>query len=94
MRAFDILDFFRIFIVWTRGPRRAMCHTFSVPFSLRNNLFRPGFNSIFLKWTFFKYLTFFKIFLKISFPSPLDACRFEFRENPTVSELNEIRLGN
>ena len=29
------------------------------PFQSRNNLFRPRFNSIDLKWKFFNYLTFF-----------------------------------
>ena len=79
--------------MWTRGPRRATCHTYSVPFSLINNLFRPGFSFIYLKWTFFKYLAFFEI-LKSRLMGPLDARRLEFRENPTVSEFNEIGLGN
>ena len=34
------------------------------PFYSRNNLFRPDFSSIYLKWKFFKYLIFFKIFFK------------------------------
>ena len=37
------------------------------PFQSRNNLFRPGFSSIYLKWKFFNYLTFFWISLKFSF---------------------------
>ena len=61
------------------------------PFQFRNNLFRPGFSSIYLKWKFFKYLTFFGIFFKIFiFWGSLDAHRLEFRENRIVSELNEI----
>ena len=65
------------------------------PFSLlgsfqsRNNLFHPRFSSIYLKWKFFNYLTFFRIFFKI-FVGPLDAYRLEFRENSTFSEFNEI----
>ena len=35
------------------------------PFQSRKNLFRPGFSSIYLKWKFFRYLTFFEIFFKI-----------------------------
>ena len=35
------------------------------PFQSQNNLFRPRFSSIYLKWKFFKYLTFFGIFFKI-----------------------------
>ena len=61
------------------------------PFSPRNNLLRPGFSSIYLKWKFFNYLTFFGIFFKIFVLwGPLDAYRLEFRENLTVSEFNEI----
>ena len=61
------------------------------PFQFRNNLFRPRFSSIYLKWKFFNYLTFFGIFFKVFvLCGPLDAYRLEFRENPTVSELNEI----
>ena len=61
------------------------------PFQSRNNLFRPRFSSIYLKWKFFNYLTFFGIFFKIFvFWGPLDVNRFEFRENLTVSEFNEI----
>ena len=64
-------------------------------FQSRNNLFRPGFHSIYLKWKFFKYLTFFRIFFKIFvFWDPLDAHRLEFNENPIVSKFNEILLGN
>ena len=60
-------------------------------FQSRNNLFRHGFRSIYLKWKFLKYLTFFWIFFKIFvFWGPLDAHCLEFRENPTVSEFNEI----
>ena len=61
------------------------------PFQFRNNLFRPRFSSIYLKWKFFNYLTFFRIFFKIFVLwGPLDVCRLEFGENPTVSEFNEI----
>ena len=61
------------------------------PFQSRNNLFHPGFSFIYLKWKFFKYLTFFGIFFKIFvFGGPLKAYRLEFRENPTVSEFNKI----
>ena len=62
------------------------------PFQSRNNLFRPRFSSIYLKWKFFNYLTFFFwIFFKIFVLwGPLDAYRLEFRKNPTVSEFNEI----
>ena len=61
------------------------------PFQSRNNLFRPCFSSIYLKWKFFKYSIFFEIFFKIFILwGPLDAYRLEFRENPTVSEFNEI----
>ena len=35
------------------------------PFQSRNNLFRPRFSSMYLKWKFFNYLTFFGIFFKI-----------------------------
>ena len=35
------------------------------PFQSRNNLFRLRFSSIYLKWKFFNYLTFFGIFFKI-----------------------------
>ena len=61
------------------------------PFQSRNNLFRPGFSSIYLKWKFFKYLIFFGIFFKIFILwGLLDAHRLKFRENPAVSEFNEI----
>ena len=61
------------------------------PFQSRNNLFRHCFSSIYLKWKFFNYLTFFGIFFKIFVLwGPLDAYRLEFRENLTVSEFNEI----
>ena len=61
------------------------------PFQSRNNLFRPRFSFIYLKWKFFKYLTFFGIFFKIFVLwGPLDVYCLEFRENPTVSEFNEI----
>ena len=61
------------------------------PFQYRNNLFRPDFSSIYLKWKFFKYLIFFRIFFKIFiFWGSLDVHRLKFRENPTVSEFNEI----
>ena len=57
------------------------------PFQSRNNLFRPHFNSIYLKWKFFNYLKFFGIFFKIFILwDPLDVNRLEFRENSTVSE--------
>ena len=60
-------------------------------FLSRNNLFRPHFSSIYLKWKFFNYLTFFGIFFKILVLwGPLDVYRLEFRENPTVSEFNKI----
>ena len=59
-------------------------------FQSRNNLFRPLFSSIYLKWKFFNYLTFFRIFFKIFVLwDLLDAYRLEFRENATVSEFNE-----
>ena len=65
------------------------------PFQSRNNLFRPCFSSIYLKWKFFNYLTFFGIFFNGNSSrsvlwGPLDAHRLEFRENLTVSEFNEI----
>ena len=61
------------------------------PFQSRNNLFCPRFSSIYLKWKFFKYLTFFEIFFKIFVLwGPLDVYRLEFRENQPVSEFNEI----
>ena len=61
------------------------------PFQSRNNLFRPRFSSIYLKWKFVNYLTFFGVFFKIFFLwGPLDAHRLEFRENPAVSKFNEI----
>ena len=61
------------------------------PFLPRNNLFRPRFSSIYLKWKFFNYLTFFGIFFKIFVLwGPLDAYHLEFRENPIVSEFNKI----
>ena len=61
------------------------------PFQSRNNLFRPRFSSINLKWKFFKYLIFFRIFFKFFVLwGPFDAYCLEFRENTTVSELNEI----
>ena len=60
-------------------------------FQSRSNLFRPRFNSIYLKWKFFNYLTFFGIFHKIFVLwGPLNAHRLEFRENSTVLEFNEI----
>ena len=60
-------------------------------FQSRKNLFHPRFSSIYLKLKFFNYLTFFGIFFKIFvLRGPLDAYRLEFRENPTVSEFNEI----
>ena len=65
------------------------------PFQSRNNLFRPRFSFIYLKWKFFNYLTFFGIFFKIFILlGSLDAYRLEFRENSTVLEFNEILLGN
>ena len=61
------------------------------PFQSRNNLFRPDFSSIYLKFKFFKYLTFFGIFFEIFiFWGQFDAYHLEFRENPTVSKFNEI----
>ena len=61
------------------------------PFQSRNNLFRPRFSSIYLKWKFFNYLTSFGIFFKIFvLCGQLDVYRLEFRENPTVSEFNKI----
>ena len=60
-------------------------------FQSRNNLFRLRFSFIYLKWKFFNYLTFFRIFFKIFVLwGPLDVYRLEFRENPTALELNEI----
>ena len=94
MRSFGGLYFFRLFIHETCGSRRATCHVSFGPFSSRNNLFNSGFSFIYLKWTFFKYLIFFGIFLKISFSGSTRRRRLEFRENSTVSEFNEIRLGN
>ena len=78
MRCFGGLDFFWLFILETCGSRRATCHVSFGPFSSRNNLFHLGFSFIYLKWTFFKYLIFFGIFLKISFSGPLNACRPNF----------------
>ena len=64
-------------------------------FESRNNLFRLYFSSIYLKWKFFNYLTFFGIFFKIFVLwGLLDIYRLEFRENLIVSEFNEIWLGN
>ena len=61
------------------------------PFQSRNNLFRPRFSSIYLKWKFFNYLTFFGIFFKIFVLwGLLDVYHLEFRENPTFSEFNEF----
>ena len=61
------------------------------PFLSRNNLFRHRFSSIYLKWKFFNYFTFFGIFIKIFFLwGPLVVYRLKFPENSTVSELNEI----
>ena len=61
------------------------------PFQSRNNLFRPRFSSIYLKWKFFNYVTFFEIFFKIFVLwGPLDAYRLEFRKNSIVLEFNEI----
>ena len=61
------------------------------PFQSRNNLFRPRFSFIYLKWKFFNYLTFFGIFFKIFVLwDPLDVYYLEFRENLTVLESNEI----
>ena len=61
------------------------------PFHSRNNLFRPRFSFIYLKWKFFNYLTFFGIFFKIFILwGARDVYRLEFRENPNVSEFNEI----
>ena len=61
------------------------------PFQFRNNLFRPRFNSIYLKWKFFNYLKFFGIFFKIFVLwGPLDTYHLEFHENLTVLEFNEI----
>ena len=61
------------------------------PFQFRNNLFRPCFSFIYFKWKFFNYLTFFGIFFKIFvFWGPLNTYCLELRENPTVSEFNEI----
>ena len=37
------------------------------PFQSRNNLFRPRFSSIYLKWKFFNYLIFSRFSLKFSF---------------------------
>ena len=55
-------------------------------FQSRNNLFRPRFSTIYLKWKFFNYLAFFRIFFKIFVLwGPLDVYRLEFRENPTIS---------
>ena len=77
------LDFFFIFIVWTHDPRRATRHTSSVPFSLLNNLF-SGFSSIYLKWKFFKYLTFFGFFSKNII--------FGVHSMPVASNFVKIRL--
>ena len=61
------------------------------PFLSLNNLFHHRFSSIYLKWKFFNYLTFFGIFFKIFVLwGPLDVYRLEFRENSTVSEFNQI----
>ena len=61
------------------------------PFQSRNNLFHSRFISIYLKWKFFNYFTFFGIFFKIFVLWGLiDVYRLEFRKNPTVSEFNEI----
>ena len=61
------------------------------PFQSQNNFFHPHFSSIYLKWKFFNYLTFFEIFFKILVLwGPLNVYRLEFRENSTVSEFNEI----
>ena len=61
------------------------------PFQSQNNLFRPRFSFIYLKWKFFNYLTLFGIFFKIFVLwGPLDAYHLEFRENRTVLEFNEI----
>ena len=56
------------------------------PFQARNNLFYPGFSSIYLKWKFFKYLTFFGIFFKIFI--------FWVHLIPIASNLLKIRLSH
>ena len=86
MRSFGRLNFCRLFIHETRASRRATCHVSFGPFSSRNNLFRPDFSFIYLKWKFFKYLIFFMIFLKISF---LGSTR---RPSPVAPNFMKIRL--
>ena len=84
MRSFGRLDFFRLFIHETLGSRRTMCHVSFGPFSSRNNLFRPSFSFIYLKWTFFKYLIFFWDFSKNLF--------FGVHSMPVASNFVKIRL--
>ena len=50
------------------------------PFQLRNKLFHPGFNFIYPNLIFFKYLSFFEIFLKSRFPVSLYSRRLEIRK--------------
>ena len=50
------------------------------PFYLRNKSFRSSFNFIYPKWTFFNYLTFFKIFLKSRFHVSLYTRCLEIRK--------------
>ena len=84
MRSFGGLYFFRLFIHETCGSRRATCHVSFVPFSSRNNLFRPGFSFIYLKWTFFKYLIFFWDFSK--------NLVFRIHSTPVASNFVKIQL--
>ena len=54
------------------------------PFESRNNLFRPRFSSIYLKWKLFNYLTFFGIFFKIFVLwGPLDFMKIRLSQNST-----------
>ena len=54
------------------------------PFQSRNNLFRPGFSSIYLKWKLFKHLTLFGIFFKNLI--------FGVHSTPIASNFVKIRL--
>ena len=66
------------------------------PFSPRNNLFYFGLNFIYRKWKFFKYSTFFGICFSKNpvFEIHLTPVALKFEKNLTVSEFNEIRLGD
>ena len=65
-------------------------------FLSRNNLFHLGLSSIYLKKTFLNLFSIFDFFFlkNPGFWGPLGTRHLEKRENSTVLEFNEIRLGN